>query len=132
VASARSIKWSRANCSRSGRSGELDADGHRVERNLADVGREHLRPFANPTLPIYVPHRYEFARRLFDARRSNASCLRAVRCADGTRTFRVRPAETSFGVDLYEEVFESAIGAGAENVSRKPRDNTAPSPTPLT
>lgn len=61
-----------------------------------------------------VTHLYTFARGLYEAGRPDARFLRAERLADGSRTFRIVPGEplrTSFGVDLYREIFESPARA---------------------
>jgi hypothetical protein len=57
---------------------------------------------------LYVTHLYDFASRFFERRTDGALFLRAERKPDGTRTFRLvegRPLETSYGEDLYREVF---------------------------
>ena len=57
---------------------------------------------------IYVTHLYELARGFFEMHRGDVMFLRAERLPDGTRTFRMiegEPRETSYGVDLYAEVF---------------------------
>jgi DNA mismatch repair ATPase MutS len=56
----------------------------------------------------YVTHLYHFAHRLHEKRLSNVCFLRAERQPDGTRTFKLieaGPLQTSYGVDLYREVF---------------------------
>ena len=58
----------------------------------------------------FVTHLYEFARRLYDEKKSNAVFLRAERLPDGTRTFRLiqaDPLQTSYGKDVYEAEFGS-------------------------
>ena len=57
---------------------------------------------------VFVTHLYEFARGMFDMHLDDALFLRAERLPDGTRTFHVvegEPLETSYGGDLYREVF---------------------------
>jgi len=57
---------------------------------------------------FYVTHLYEFARGFFEMGDNGALFLRAERQPDGTRTFRLtegQPLETSYGEDLYREVF---------------------------
>jgi DNA mismatch repair ATPase MutS len=67
---------------------------------------------------VYVTHLYEFARSFFDRKLEHALFLRAERNTDGTRTFRLvegEPLETSYGEDLYREVFAvetEKVGAG--------------------
>ena len=55
-----------------------------------------------------VTHLYEFARKYYDARLPYAIFLRADRREDGSRTFKIfenEPLQTSFGEDLYDEIF---------------------------
>ena len=62
---------------------------------------------------FFVTHQCEFARQMQQQRLPSAIFLRAERLPDGTRTFRIvegEPLETSYGEDLYEEIF----GAGAQ------------------
>jgi hypothetical protein len=57
---------------------------------------------------VFVTHLYDLARSLNDRHAETAVFLRAERLADGRRSFRVAPAEplsTSYGEDLYEQVF---------------------------
>jgi len=57
---------------------------------------------------FYVTHLYEFARGFFEMGDNGALFLRAERQPDRTRTFRLtegQPLETSYGEDLYREVF---------------------------
>ena len=60
----------------------------------------------------FVTHLYAFAHDLFEEGREDTLFLRAERHEDGTRTFRLvesEPLETSYGVDLYREVFEGEV-----------------------
>jgi hypothetical protein len=60
---------------------------------------------------FFVTHQYEFAHRCFGERARDALFLRAERRADGTRTFKLiegEPLQTSYGEDLYREVFGTA------------------------
>jgi DNA mismatch repair ATPase MutS len=59
----------------------------------------------------FVTHLHEFARVLYEKKMANAMFLRAERLADGTRTFRLieaGPQQTSYGKDLYDDVFARA------------------------
>jgi DNA mismatch repair ATPase MutS len=59
----------------------------------------------------FVTHLHEFARALYEKKMSNAMFLCAGRLADGTRTFRLTeagPQQTSYGKDLYNDVFAPA------------------------
>ena len=57
---------------------------------------------------FFVTHLYAFARGLYEKSAHDGAFLRAERQPDGTRTFKLTPAEpleTSYGEDLYTEVF---------------------------
>lgn len=57
---------------------------------------------------ISVTHLYAYAKTLFDEQNPRYAFLRAERLPNGTRTKRVIPGEplpTSFGLDIYHEVF---------------------------
>jgi hypothetical protein len=57
---------------------------------------------------FYVTHLYEFARGFFMKEGEEGLFLRAERKSDGTRTFRLlegEPLETSYGEDLYRQIF---------------------------
>jgi hypothetical protein len=57
---------------------------------------------------VFVTHLYEFAHALFDRQRPDILFLRAERLPDGARTFKLAPGEpmaTSYGADLYDEIF---------------------------
>jgi DNA mismatch repair ATPase MutS len=63
---------------------------------------------------FFVTHLYEFGYRLWEEKMNSVLFLRAQREADGRRTFKLLPGEplqTSFGVDLYEEIFASRSAA---------------------
>jgi len=66
---------------------------------------------------FFVTHLSEFARGLWDDETDGALFLRAEREVGGRRTFRLlpgEPLETSFGADVYEEVFGGATGRAGE------------------
>ena len=59
---------------------------------------------------IFVTHLYKFARGCVERGSKSALFLRAERQKDGTRTFRLfegEPLDTSYGEDLYREIFSS-------------------------
>lgn len=61
---------------------------------------------------VFVTHQYEFAHSLYEKKMENAIFLRAERLSDGTRTFRVtegEPLQTSYGQDLYYDIFNLRI-----------------------
>ena len=79
-----------------------DREGAEIARQIVDALLEkHIRVF-------FVTHLYEFARSCFDRGMDGAIFLRAERLPDGTRTFKLiegGPLETSYGEDLYRQVF---------------------------
>jgi DNA mismatch repair ATPase MutS len=79
------------------------------EREGSDIAGQIVRALLKKDMRIfYVTHLYEFARGFFDEKKDGALFLRAERKDDGSRTFKLveaRPLETSYGEDLYQEVF---------------------------
>lgn len=62
---------------------------------------------------VFVTHLYDLAHSLYDRGDPTALFLRAERCDDGARTFRLIAAEpepTSYGVDSFLRVFGSTAG----------------------
>ena len=60
---------------------------------------------------FFVTHLYEFAHTFYKENMDHALFLRAERQEDGKRTFKLKPGEpleTSFGADLYKEIFAGA------------------------
>lgn len=78
----------------------------------AEIARQIVAALGERGVRIcFVTHLYAFAHGLFEQAGPHTLFLRAERQADGTRTFRLvegEPLETSYGADLYREVFESA------------------------
>lgn len=63
---------------------------------------------------VYVTHLYDLAEALYREDPASTCFLRAERRPDGTRTYRLQegaPLPTSYGQDLYEQVF-GAAGSG--------------------
>jgi len=57
---------------------------------------------------IFVTHLHEFAHSSYEKKMVNAIFLKAQRRSDGTRTFRLiegEPQQTSYGGDLYKQIF---------------------------
>ncbi|MGA9778307.1 MAG: MutS-related protein [Limisphaerales bacterium] len=81
------------------------------EREGSEIARQIVRALLETRVKIFfVTHLYEFARTFWEDKMDSAVFLRAERQADGQRTFKLlpgEPLETSFGADLYQEVFES-------------------------
>ena len=82
------------------------------EREGSEIARQIVCALLETRIKIiFVTHLYEFAHRLGKENTDTTLFLRAERQADGTRTFKLLPAEpleTSFGADLYEEIFAGA------------------------
>ena len=58
---------------------------------------------------VFVTHLYAFAQGVYETKAGNLLFLRADRQPDGTRTFKLiegRPLQTSYGEDLYREIFD--------------------------
>ncbi len=79
------------------------------EREGAEIATQIVRALLETRVKIFfVTHIYEFAHGLWENKMDNAIFLRAERQADGQRTFKLppgEPLETSFGADLYQEIF---------------------------
>ncbi len=79
------------------------------DREGSEIATQIVRALLEKRMKVlYVTHLYEFARGFFEGGDKDALFLRAERKPDGTRTFRLMeagPLETSYGVDLYREVF---------------------------
>ena len=83
------------------------------EREGSEIARQVVSALLEKGIQIlFVTHLHMFARGLFDSGMANALFLRAERLADGTRTFRLRegePLETSYGEDLYRQIFQDGM-----------------------
>ena len=79
------------------------------EREGSEIARQIVSGLLEKRIKVYfVTHLYEFAWGFFGRNSPDAIFLRAERKADGTRTFKLlegAPLETSYGEDLYREVF---------------------------
>ena len=82
------------------------------EREGSEVGRQIVQALLDAHCKVFfVTHMYDFAHVLYDRKSPTAMFLRAERKEDGTRTFRLVPAaplSTSFGRDLYDQVFATS------------------------
>ena len=82
------------------------------EREGSEIARQIVTALLEKRVRVfYVTHLYEFARGFFARKREDALFLRAERQSDGSRTFQLsvaEPLETSYGEDLYREVFEES------------------------
>jgi DNA mismatch repair ATPase MutS len=82
------------------------------EREGSEIATQIIRAMMEKRVKVFfVTHLYDFARGLFESRTEGVFFLRAERLADGTRTFKLlehEPLETSYGEDLYREIFEES------------------------
>lgn len=82
------------------------------EREGSEIARQIVRALLEKRVKVvFVTHLYELARGFYAKGLENVHFLRAERQADGSRTFKLRPGEplqTSYGADLYQEVFDPA------------------------
>jgi DNA mismatch repair ATPase MutS len=80
------------------------------EREGSEIARQITCALLEKHIQVFfVTHLYEFAHGLYDRKMENALFLRAERKADGERTFKLiegAPLQTSYGVDVYHEIFE--------------------------
>jgi DNA mismatch repair ATPase MutS len=101
------------------------------EREGSEIARQIVCALLERRVKVFfVTHLYEFARGFFDQKREDAIFLRAERLADGTRTFKLvegEPLETSFGEDVFREVFSPAsVSACARDAHGGPGDQPPP------
>ena len=79
------------------------------EREGSEIARQIVYALKEKRIKvIFVTHLFQFAHDLFEKKMEDAFFLRAERRDDGTRTFKLiagEPLETSFGADLYREIF---------------------------
>jgi DNA mismatch repair ATPase MutS len=79
------------------------------EREGSEIARQITSALIDRHVKVFfVTHMYEFAHAFFDKRMKDAIFLQAERKAGGRRTFKLiegEPSQTSFGEDVYKEVF---------------------------
>jgi len=79
------------------------------EREGSEISRQIVHALLESGNKVYfVTHLYDFAHSIAERPGASVEFLRAERQADGTRTFRLieaLPLDTSYGEDLYREVF---------------------------
>jgi hypothetical protein len=79
------------------------------EREGSEIATQLVSALLEKGMKIFfVTHLYTFAHKIFERRMKNTLFLRAQREDDGSRTFKLleaEPLETSYGEDLYNEVF---------------------------
>ncbi len=91
------------------------------EREGSELARQVVGAMLERGIRVaFVTHLYTFARNAYQQHDDDALFLRAERLPDGTRSFHLieaAPQETSYGEDLYREVFgEDATSPPAGNV----------------
>ncbi len=81
------------------------------EREGSEIARQIIRALLERRVKVFfVTHLYQFAHDLHSNRVAATAFLRAERRSNGTRTFKIyegEPLQTSYGKDLYSEVFGS-------------------------
>lgn len=82
------------------------------EREGSEIARQIVSALLERNVRVFfVTHQYELARGFYAQNLPHALFLRAERQPDGSRTFKLHegaPLATSFGEDLYQQVFEGA------------------------
>jgi hypothetical protein len=85
------------------------------EREGSEIARQVVHALLETGIKVlFVTHQFDFARGVLDEGRDDVLFLRAERRPDGSRTFTLvegEPFQTSYGEDLYREVFR---GTGDE------------------
>jgi DNA mismatch repair ATPase MutS len=80
------------------------------EREGSEIARQIISALLEKDVQVFfVTHLFTFARGLYQKRLESAVFLRAERRSDGSRTFKLieeEPLETSYGEDLYKELFQ--------------------------
>lgn len=82
------------------------------EREGAEISRQILRALMEKQIKaVFVTHLYELARKFYQEPRPTVLFLRAARETNAKRTFKIvdgAPLETSYGDDLYRQIFEES------------------------
>ncbi|OPY70112.1 MAG: DNA mismatch repair protein MutS [Syntrophorhabdaceae bacterium PtaU1.Bin034] len=81
------------------------------EREGSEIARQITLALVEKGVKVFfVTHLYQFTHAFIATKMKNRVFLRAERQPDGTRTFKLvegEPLETTFGEDLYHQIFES-------------------------
>jgi DNA mismatch repair ATPase MutS len=97
------------------------------EREGSEIGRQIVQALLESRVKVFfVTHMYALASTLSDKNTMNTMFLRAERRGDGTRTFRIipgAPLRTSFGKDLYEQIFPSPRGQPPLSLGKRSEDS---------
>jgi len=88
------------------------------EREGSEIARQITCALLDMKVKVfYVTHLYELANGFYEGGMDNAMFLRAERKPDGERTFKLmtgRPLQTSYGRDVYEQVFGGGNGVARQ------------------
>ncbi len=88
------------------------------EREGSEIARQVVNALLDEGVQVFfVTHLYAFARQMYEHRHDDILFLRAERLPDGTRTFKMiegEPLQTSYGRDLYREIFAGAPDQASE------------------
>jgi DNA mismatch repair ATPase MutS len=80
------------------------------DREGSEIANQIVSALLNKHIKVFfVTHLYEFAHRFFNQAKGHATFLRAERKVDRARPFKLvegEPLQTSYGEDLYEEIFD--------------------------
>jgi hypothetical protein len=80
------------------------------DREGSEIARQISSALLEKKIKVFfVTHLYELAHGYYEDKFNSALFLRAERKASGERTFRIiegQPMQTSFGMDLYQEIFD--------------------------
>jgi hypothetical protein len=80
------------------------------EREGSEIARQITQALSDNQVKIFhITHLFEFANTYFEMQRKDVLFLRAKRKAAGKQDYRLikgKPLKTSFGVDVFKEIFE--------------------------
>jgi len=79
------------------------------DREGSEIARQIVAALLEKRIKVFfVTHLYDFAHGLYERRKADTASLRAEREPDGRRSFKLiegEPLQTSYGEDLYKEIF---------------------------
>lgn len=82
------------------------------EREGSEIAGQIVRALSEKGIRIlFVTHMYELTRSLYATQKDGTLFLRAGRQVNGERTFKItegKPLQTSYGEDLYKEIFAAS------------------------
>jgi DNA mismatch repair ATPase MutS len=95
------------------------------EREGSEIARQIVSALIEKGFKVFfVSHQYTFASGFHAKKERNALFLRAERESDGTRTFKLveaEPLETSYGEDLYNQIFGEASDVSHSDLASEHR-----------